>query len=60
MNKPIARIGVDETFGNQTRNQTEKINLRLQSDQEDPDVMELKKKFKTLFHEKKTVKGMEV
>ena len=40
--------------------ETEKTNLKIQNVQEDPDESELKRKFKKLFHENKTVKGMEV
>ena len=40
--------------------ETEKTNLKIQKVQKDPDVMELKRKFEKLFHENKTVKGMEV
>ena len=40
--------------------ETEKANMMIQNVQEDPDVMELKRKFKKLFHENKTRKGMEV
>ena len=34
----------------------EKPNSKIQSIQEDPDITDLKKKFKKLFHENKTVK----
>ena len=40
--------------------ETEKTNLKIKNVQEDPDVMELRRKFKKLFHENKTTKGMEV
>ena len=33
---------------------------KIQNIQEDPDITDLKKKFKKLFHENKTVKGIEV
>ena len=39
---------------------TEKSNLKIQNIQENPDVTELKKKFNNLFHENKTIKGIEV
>ena len=39
---------------------TENSNLRIQNIQENPDVIELKRKFTKLFHENKTVKGIEV
>ena len=38
----------------------EKPNTKIQNIQEDPDITDLKKKFKKLFHENKTVKGIEV
>ena len=38
----------------------EKPNPKIQNIQEDPDITDLKKKFKKLFHENKTVKGIEV
>ena len=38
----------------------EKPNSKIQNIQEDPDITDLKKKFKKLFHENKTVKGIEV
>ena len=37
----------------------EKPNTKIQNIQEDPDITDLKKKFKKLFHENKTVKGIE-
>ena len=40
--------------------ETEKTNLKIQNVQEDLDVMELKRKFEKLFHENKTIKGMQV
>ena len=39
---------------------TENSNLKIQNMQEYPDVIELKRKFTKLFHENKTVKGIEV
>ena len=39
---------------------TEKSNLKIQNIQENPDETELKKKFNNLFHENKTIKGIEV
>ena len=38
----------------------EKPNPKIQNIQEDPDITDLEKKFKKLFHENKTVKGIEV
>ena len=38
----------------------EKPISKIQNIQEDPDITDLKKKFKKLFHERKTVKGIEV
>ena len=38
----------------------EKTNLKIQNVQEDPDVIEVKRKFKKLLHENKTVERMEV
>ena len=38
----------------------EKSNLKIQNIQKDPDIIDLKNKFKKLFHENKTVKGIEV
>ena len=38
----------------------EKSNLQIQNIQEDPHITELKKQFGKLFHENKTVKGIEV
>ena len=38
----------------------EKTNLQIQNIQEDQDIADLKKKFGKLFHENKTVKGIEV
>ena len=39
---------------------TENSNLKIQNIQENPDVIELKRKFTKLFHEYKTVKRIEV
>ena len=39
---------------------TEKSNLKIQNIQENPDVTEQKRNFTKLFHENKTVKGIEV
>ena len=38
----------------------EETNLKIQNVKEDPDITELKRKFKKLFHENKTIKGIEV
>ena len=38
----------------------EKPDAKIQNIQEDPDIADLKKKFKKLFHENKTIKGIEV
>ena len=38
----------------------EKPNSKIQNIQKDPDITDLKKKFKKLFHENKTMKGIEV
>ena len=38
----------------------EKTNPKIQNVKEDPDTTELKRKFKKLFHENKTIKGIEV
>ena len=40
--------------------ETKKTNMKIHIVQEDPDVMDLKRKFKKLFHENKMIKGMEV
>ena len=39
---------------------TEKPEAKIKNIQEDPDIADLEKKFKKLFHENKTVKGIEV
>ena len=39
---------------------TENSNLKIQKIQENPDVIELKRKFTKLFHENKTVKEIEL
>ena len=38
----------------------EKSNLQIQNIQEDPNITDLKKQFGKVFHENKTVKGLEV
>ena len=57
-NKPVAWIGLDKILG--IKLETEKTNLKIHYVQEDPNETELKRKSKKLFHENKTVKGIEV
>ena len=57
-NEPIIRSRLDETLGHKLN--IEKTNFQIQNTQEYPDITELKIRFGKLFHENKTVKGIEV
>ena len=48
-NKPIARAGMDELLV--IKLETDKTNLKIQNFQEDPDVMEMNRKFKKIPRE---------
>ena len=53
-------LGLDWTNCLNIKLETEKTNQKIQNVEENLDVKEFKRKFKQLFHENKTIKGMEV
>ena len=53
-------LGLDWMKHKEIKLNIEKSNLQIHNIQEDPDIADLKKQFGKLFHENKTVRGIEV